>query len=56
MCVGEEGGSYFVRVVQLQALLLLLAGPALFRGRLRVYGKCTNGVASSKGRLNLESV
>ena len=33
-----------------------LAGPALFRGRLRAFGKCTNGVAFSKGRLNLASV
>ena len=29
-----------------------LAGPALFRGRLRAFGKCTNGVAFSKGRPN----
>ena len=33
-----------------------LAGPALFRGRLRAFGKCTDVVASSKGRLNLDSV
>ena len=33
-----------------------LAGPALFRGRLRAFGKCTNGVAFSKGRPNLASV
>ena len=32
------------------------AGPALFRGRLRVFGQCTNGVAFSKGRPNLASV
>ena len=31
-------------------------GPAFFRGRLRVFGKCTNGVAFSKGRTNLASV
>ena len=37
-------------------LSLLLAGPALFRGRLRAFGKCTNGVALSKGRPNLASV
>ena len=34
----------------------VLAGPALFRGRLRAFGKCTNGVGFSKGRLNLASV
>ena len=34
----------------------LIAGPALFRGRLRAFGKCTNGVAFSKGRPNLASV
>ena len=33
-----------------------LAGPVLFRGRLRAFGKCTNGVAFSKGRPNLASV
>ena len=33
-----------------------LAGPALFRGRLRAFGKCINGVAFSKGRPNLASV
>ena len=33
-----------------------LAGPALFRGRFRAFGKCTNGVAFSKGRPNLASV
>ena len=33
-----------------------LAGPALFRAPLRAIGKCTNGVAFSKGRLNLASV
>ena len=33
-----------------------LAGPALFRGRLRAFGKCTNGVAFLKGRPNLSSV
>ena len=33
-----------------------LSGPALFRGRLRAFGKCTNGVAFSKGRPNLASV
>ena len=33
-----------------------LAGTALFRGRLRAFGKCTNGVALSKGRPNLASV
>ena len=32
------------------------AGPALFRGRLRAFGKCTNGVAFLKGRPNLASV
>ena len=33
-----------------------LAGPALFGGRLRAFGKCTNGVALSKGRPNLATV
>ena len=33
-----------------------LAGPALFRGRLRAFGMCTNGVAFSKARPNLASV
>ena len=33
-----------------------LAEPALFRGRLRSFGKCTNCVALSKGRPNLASV
>ena len=37
-------------------LLSLLAGPALFRGRIRALGKCTDVVASSQGRLNLDSV
>ena len=32
------------------------AGPALFSGRLRAFGKCTNGVAFSKGRPKLASV
>ena len=32
------------------------ARTALFRGRLRAFGKCTNGVAFSKGRPNLASV
>ena len=36
--------------------IIVLAGPALFRGRLRAFGKCTDVVASSKGRLNLHSV
>ena len=36
--------------------IYILAGPALFRGRLRAFGKCTDLVASSKGRLNLDSV
>ena len=31
------------------------AGPTLFRGHLRAFGKCTNGVALSKGRQNLDS-
>ena len=35
---------------------LSLAGPAVFRGRLRRFGKCTNGVALSKGTPNLASV
>ena len=30
--------------------------PALFRGRLMAFGKCTDGGASSKGMQNLESV
>ena len=34
----------------------ILAGPAVFRGRSRAFGKCTNGVAFSKGRPNLASV
>ena len=33
-----------------------LAGPALFRGLFRAFGKCTNGVAFSKGRPILASV
>ena len=32
---------------------IILAGPALFRRRLRAVGKCTDGVALSKGRPNL---
>ena len=36
--------------------IIVLAGPVLFRGRLRAFGKCTNGVAFSKGRPNLASV
>ena len=39
-----------------QGVIKLLAGPALFRGRLRAFGKCTNGVALSKGRPNLACV
>ena len=31
-----------------------LAGPVLFHGRLRAFGKCTNGVAFSKGRPNFQ--
>ena len=52
----------FVRSASWSLLSLLiwliwrLAGPALFRGRLRAFGKCTNGVAFSKGRPNLASV
>ena len=34
----------------------ITAGPALFSGRLRAFGKCTNGVAFLKGRPNLASV
>ena len=34
----------------------ITAGPALFSGRLRAFGKCTNGVAFSKGSPNLASV
>ena len=33
-----------------------IVGPTLFRGRLRAFGKCTKGVAFSKGRPNLASV
>ena len=36
--------------------IVVLAGPALFRARLRAFGKCTNGVAFSKGGPNLASV
>ena len=36
--------------------IIVLAGPAIFRGRLRAFGKCIDGVASSKGRLNLDCV
>ena len=32
------------------------AGPAVFCGRLRRFGKCSNGVALSKGTPNLASV
>ena len=46
----------FLALTPAGALLLLLAGPALFRGRLRAFGKCTNGVAFSKGTPNLASV
>ena len=46
----------FLRLLLLLSLLLLLAGPAVFRGRLRAFGKCTNGVAFSKGRPNLAGV
>ena len=35
--------------------IYILAGPALFSGRLRAFEKCTNGVAKSKGRQNLDS-
>ena len=34
----------------------ILAGPALFRGRLRAFGKCTNGAPFKKARPNLGSV
>ena len=37
-------------------IVIILAGPAVFRGRLRAFGKCTDVVASSKGRLNLDSM
>ena len=43
-------------ILLLLLLLLLLAGPAVFHGRLRRFGKCTNGIALSKGRPNLASV
>ena len=36
--------------------IIVLAGPALYRGRIRAFGKCTNGVALSKGRPNSASV
>ena len=38
------------------ALYHILTGPASFRGHLRAFGKCTDVVASSKRRLNLDSV
>ena len=56
------GGHFFLSPVvvlfllSLLKLIYILAGPALFRGRLRVFRKCTDVVASSKGRLNLDSV
>ena len=34
----------------------ILAGPAVFLGLLRAFGKCTNGVAFSIGRPNLATV
>ena len=37
-------------------IYMMIAGPALFCGRLRAFGKCTNGVAFLKGRPNLASV
>ena len=40
------------RVVFQNPINVILAGPALFRGRLRAFGKCTNGVALLKGRQN----
>ena len=36
--------------------MIVLAGPAVFRGRLMAFGQCTIGVAFSKGRPNLASV
>ena len=42
--------------IYINIYIYILAGPAVFRGRLRAFGKCTNGVALSKGRQNLASV
>ena len=50
---GEGGSSKSLRALH---RLLSLAGPALFRGRLKAFGKGTDGGASSKGRQNLDSV
>ena len=47
---------YEKRLHAVLLLLLLLEGPALFRGRIRAFGKCTDGVAFLKGRPNLASV
>ena len=43
-------------VKEYEQIIYRLAGPAVFRGRLRRFGKCTNGVALSKGTPNLASV
>ena len=45
-----------LRQFHAKEVIYIVAGPALFRRRLRAFGKCTNGVALSKGRPNLSSV
>ena len=56
LLLGFSGTRFFDIWRFLPKIILLLAGPALFRGRLMAFGKCTNGVALSKVRQNLESV
>ena len=51
-----ETSLILLSVVLPSVLLQITSRPALFRGRLRAFGKCTDVVASSKGRLNLDSV
>ena len=38
------------------AQIMMTSKTAFFSGRVKVFQKCTAGVASSKGRQNLESV
>ena len=51
-----NAGTWYAGALDVRVLVVVPAGPALFRGRLRAFGKCSNGVAFSKGRPNLASV
>ena len=54
---GAHRTNIYIHIcIYIYVYIYILAGPALFRGRLRAFEMCTNGVASSKGRQILDSV